>query len=236
MHATRVEIALDVLLELVAIEDDRMRRAVGIRRGVVEREHDALPIGRPRIIVHAILDRRELPRFAAVRGKEPELIRLLLIAARGQKGDRARVADELRGVLILGAPRHSSGRGAIPSCEPDVPVRAIVRSVHRRDGVGDPLAIAGHARIAHIREALHVRDGERAGGSLRTSARRGEETRGRGNDRPRAGAMSHENGDRRTGRGRSSAGLYRAEPRAASQGGRASRKPANPAVRVLLRE
>ena len=44
MHAMMVEIPLDVLLELVAVDDDRMGRAVGVGARIVKCEHHLLSI------------------------------------------------------------------------------------------------------------------------------------------------------------------------------------------------
>ena len=86
----------DVLLELIAIEDDRMRRAVRVRRRVANREHRALAIGRPRIVVDPILHGGELVRLASIRGEEPQLVGVVRIAARGEKRDRMIASGELR--------------------------------------------------------------------------------------------------------------------------------------------
>src|SRR4051812_33583492 len=95
MGAQRAEVAVGILFEVIAVDDDRRRGLalpvflllrVGARVEVIDDQHETLPVGRPRITGYAALDAGELHGLAAAPVEQPHLraqLLLILIAALG---------------------------------------------------------------------------------------------------------------------------------------------------------
>src|ERR1700754_3155059 len=91
MLALVAEVAGLVLFEVVAVDDDRRLGLVllafllAARVFVRDDQCEPLPVGRPRVVDDVAVESRERAGFAAGAIQQPDLFRLLVIAARGEE-------------------------------------------------------------------------------------------------------------------------------------------------------
>src|SRR5678816_2073646 len=91
MLALLAEVAGLVFLEIVAIDDDRRRRLVFltflllVRILVGDDQRELLAVGRPGVLDDLTVESRQRTRFAAGAIQQPDLIGLVVIAARGEE-------------------------------------------------------------------------------------------------------------------------------------------------------
>ena len=154
-----------VLLEAIAVNDDRLRGLRGriaghplIGVGVFGDQRESDAVGRPGVVGDAAGEIGDALRLTAVPVEEPELIGLARIVAAGEKGDVAAIGAPARGVFAGRAPGELDGASTVPARHPDVGVVAVVHRVHGGDGVGDPAAVGGELRIAHIAQRREITD------------------------------------------------------------------------------
>src|SRR4051794_27900139 len=99
--ALLAEIALDVLLEVEPVDDDRLLGfllvlaacllVVGFGIGILDNQRQPLAVGRPGVIGDRTLGLGDLLGLAAGAIEQPQLVDLLLVAASRQKGEIAAV-------------------------------------------------------------------------------------------------------------------------------------------------
>src|SRR5881227_2824581 len=109
MAPLAAEITVDVALEVVTVDDDRLRRLVLGRvlsrdriRLLVDDEHESLRVWRPREAGDATLHLRHALRFTAPPIEQPDLGALALLTPR-HEGEVAPVWAPPRSALALGA-------------------------------------------------------------------------------------------------------------------------------------
>ena len=180
------EIALDVLLEVVAIDlDGRLRLALpaflllGIVVGILVVQHQRQPraVGRPRVVGHAAVDLGELHRLAAGTIEQPHLralLLLVLVAARGEERQVLAVGAPARTRLGVGRRGDLHVRAAIPRHHPDIGVALVLLGVDRHHGVGDPSAFWRALRVVDRAHARVVVERERLGGGRLRRERDGQ--------------------------------------------------------------
>ena len=135
VRALAAEISVDVRLEVVAIDDDRLRRLgrIGLRRflvfwriggiGILDDEDETLAVGRPGVVGNAALDVRQLDGFAAGAVQQPDLRVLRALAGRDERRDTCR-----RGSSGAGTRSRESTSPGSAACHPSSPSRRRCRS------------------------------------------------------------------------------------------------------------
>src|SRR5688572_1565745 len=121
------EIAGLVLLEVIAVDDDRRRRLVLlallflVRIFVGDDQRQPLAVGRPGVVDHVAVESGERARFAAGAIEQPDLFRLFIVAARREKREILAVGTPPRRVLALFGASELQGALAVPAHHPHVP-------------------------------------------------------------------------------------------------------------------
>ena len=193
MRAAAVEVADVVLLEQVAVDDDRLRRLplrarflpLGlVRVGVLRHEREAPAVGGPGEVLHPALHPGQWRGLAARGVEQPDLGLglVVVLAPGGQERDPAAVRAPARMRVVLGAHGQAHVPGAVPTAHPDVARLLVPLEVVGRDDVGDPRAVRRDPGVGHRAHAGKVVEGD---GALRRGLRRcglGERTRGHEQD------------------------------------------------------
>jgi hypothetical protein len=137
------EVALFVLLELKAVDDDRRLRLVllDLRLGVFDDQREMLAVGRPVEVVDASLELGHALRFAALQVHDPELIELVVVAAAGEERELPAVRAPLRRRLAAVAERELADVRAVEAGKPDVRVVLVVVERRLAHGVRDARAV-----------------------------------------------------------------------------------------------
>ena len=160
------QVALHVLLELIAVNHDRRRRLLlrgrgghrfGLRIGCDERQ--PLAVGRPDEVGDAARQPRELPRLATRPGHRPDL-GLRAVAACRQEREQVAVRAPARLPLALPRVGELDPLGAVPPDHPEVARHAVVLDVGGADDIGNPRAVRGNLRVAHFADGGEIVEGE----------------------------------------------------------------------------
>src|SRR5687768_2094000 len=126
MLALVAEVAGLVLFEVVAIDDDRRRGLVlfafllAVRIFVRDYQRELLAVRRPRVIHDFAVEAGERARFAAGAIQQPDLFRLLVVAARREERKIFAVRAPARRVLAVLRLRELQRAPAVPVRHPDV--------------------------------------------------------------------------------------------------------------------
>src|SRR5438105_3293492 len=167
MASLRSEIAGDVALEVVAIDDDGLGclvlGGVLLRYGVgllVDYENHSLGIWRPRELRNATAELGDALRLAAATIEQPNLRALTLLSS-GEEREIASVRTPARRTLTFRARRHANRRRAVPARHPDVVIGLVLRRIDGRHGVRDPTAVGRDLRIANILKLVEIAATER---------------------------------------------------------------------------
>ena len=173
------QIAVDVALELPAVDDDRLgvglrlllrgRRAGGIGRAdeigivgidVVDHQGEALAVRRPGELGDVGLVVGQPHRLAAGAVEQPDLH--LLALARREEGEVAAVRAPARRALPLRRSGQPVRLAAGERHHPDVAVLGVLLGVQARHGERHQAAVRAHPRIADRLELVDVVGGEQA--------------------------------------------------------------------------
>ena len=190
MPAARSQVTVAVLLELVAVDDDRrrglafpallqLRLRVGI--GILDFEDHLPAVGRPGHTRHAALDVRDALRVPSRAIEEPHLgalLLLLLVAAGGEKGQIRAGGVPAGFARTRGPPRQADLPEPVPAHHPEIPPLPILLLVELGGRVRHPLPFRRDLNVRHGAEPGEVFQAERARRGFR-GLRGGEDRRGR---------------------------------------------------------
>ena len=169
-----LEVALAVLLEMIAVDDDGRRRlplpALHLF-GLVGRvlfahdENEPPAVRRPGVAADPALDLGQPPGLAAPPVEQPDLgpeLLLLLGAARGQESQIAAVRAPAGRRFAVGARGQTDLLAAVPADHPEIGIALVLLQVGRADRVGDPFPVGRPLRRAHALDLEQVVEGDRA--------------------------------------------------------------------------
>ena len=168
MLVPRDEVSVAVELELEPVDHDRLLR-LGLLRaflilrrlgvGIVDHEHQALAVRRPVEVLDVPLHLREFFRLAPGSRQDPELGRVVLVAALRQEGQGPAVRAPARRRLGFLARRQAHGLLAVPGRPPDVGLVLVFLDVRRPHGIGHERAVGRNFGIGdapHERQVVEV--------------------------------------------------------------------------------
>ena len=181
--ALLVQVAVDILLELEAVEDDGRRgflfgflggrERVGV--GVADDEGQALAVGRPHVVGHAALELGHLLGFAAGPVQQPELgVAAVLLAAARHEAQELAVGAEAGLGLAGRSGGHAQVLGAVGAGHPHVGVALVGGRIGARHGVGHPGPVGRKLGVGHVAQPRQVAELEGPGRGLRPQGRQGQ--------------------------------------------------------------
>ena len=215
--AVRQQIALAILLVLVAIDDDRLRDAVStapvaarprcgvsgrrgaavgrrvgrLRIGIADDEDETLRVGRPLVALQTALHLGQLKRFAAASIEQPHLIAARLAGPGRGEREIAAVGTVLRRGLAVLARRDLPLVLSVDVHGPDVRAALVFLHVRRRNDEGDGLPVRRALRIADVFHLREIVERQRSLGGLCGQERDGRERKRDRQQRTRQG-FTHE--------------------------------------------
>src|SRR5262245_49312762 len=147
MLAFVAEVAGLVFLEIEPIDDDRRRGFVLfaflllVRILVRDDQGETLAVRRPGVVDDVTVESRERTRFAAGAIQHPELLGLLVAAARREERNVFAVRAPARRVLAVLGLRELQRALTVPARHPEVSDALVFDEVGSAHGVRDPVAV-----------------------------------------------------------------------------------------------